>query len=490
MNSRRSHIVLSLAFLSLAAVPAHASSHREAPNVTRHPKVDATDFYMFDSYEAGRSGFVTLIANYSPFQTPYGGPNFFFMDPDALYEIHVDHDGDAVEDLTFQFRFTDTLRDLTLPIGSPGQTQDVAVPLLNVDTVTAADDSAQNVVETFTVTLVRGDRRTGQAIPITNANGGGATFRRPLDRIGDKSIPDYEAYARSFVYTIALPDGQTGRMFVGQRKDPFVANLGEAFDLINVENPIGPPNVERNSLDDDNVTSLVLELPASFLASSPSSPVIGAWTTASLRQARVSNPQPTFSKPSVEGGAWTQVSRLGSPLVNELVIGMRDKDRFNASKPRDDAQFATYVTHPTFPAIVERVFGSAGVRAPTNFPRTDLVQAFLTGIPGLNQTTPAVAEMLRLDTSRAPVPAASQSPLGVLGGDLAGFPNGRRPGDDVIDIILRVAMGALVYPTNPALAPSGNLPFTDGAEENAQMFMDVFPYLRTPVAESVVSKAK
>jgi hypothetical protein len=189
--------------------------------------------------------------------------------------------------------------------------------------------------------------------------------------------------------------------------------------------------------------------------------------------------------------AYTQVSRLGSPLVNEVVIGLKDKDLFNSAEPAQDAALATYVTNPTLPELLEILFGGAGVRAPNNFPRNDLVAAFLTGVSGLNQP-PNVrpAEMLRLNTSIGAAPAAGQSRLGALGGDLAGFPNGRRPGDDVVDIELRVAMGVLchafpgAFGCSPADAPSGTLPFTDGAILDASFFDSSFPYLRAPLPGS------
>lgn len=462
--------------------PAFASSHREAPFITELPKVDATDFYMFRSYEPGREGFVTLIANYQPFQTPYGGPNFFAMDPDALYEIHIDNNGDALEDLTFQFRFQVRSPNLALDIGSQGQTKNVAVPLFNIGGISAGGNANLNIVQTYTVDLVRGDRRTGQRQSVTNVNGGfGNEFAKPVDNIGAKSIPNYENYARAHIYDIRIPGSDTpGRLFVGQRDDPFVVNLGEVFDLVNVTNPLGPVDAEQDVLADDNVTSIILELPISFLTQGGNGPVVGAWTTASLRQARVLNPKPTFDKPATEGGAWVQVSRLAAPLVNEVVIGLKDKNKFNASEPKDDGQFADYVTHPTLPQLLEILFFDAGVRAPTAFPRTDLVAAFLTGVSGLNQNG-STAEMLRLNTSIAPTPLAQQNNLGVLGNDLAGFPNGRRPGDDVVDIELRVAMGALL---DSSVAPSGRLPFTDGALVNAGQFDNIFPYIKTPVASS------
>lgn len=477
-------LCLSLVPLALGA----RSSHREAPGITKHPKVDATDFYMFRSYESGRDGYVTIVANYQPVQATYGGPNFFPLDPDALYEIEIDNNGDAKEDLTFQFRFTNTLKDITLPIGPAGSAKNVSVPLVNVGPITASDQSNSNLIETYTVTVVKGDRRTGTATPITNASGGGAMFTKPTDNIGVKTFPNYDAYANAYVYTINVPgaDGvvRQGRMFVGQRKDPFVVALGGTFDLVNL-NPLGPTNVAgADSLKDSNVTSIILELPIAGLVTDASHPIIGGWTTASLRQASVLNPKATYAKPAINGGAWTQVSRLGMPLVNEVVIGVKDKDRFNSSEPKDDAQFADYVTNPTLPALLQALFG---VQAPTLFPRTDLVQAFLTGVPGLNSPPNVVAsEQLRLNTSTPVTPAASQSNLGVLGGDAAGFPNGRRPGDDVVDEALRVVMGALIYDPNAATnpAPDGNKPYTDGAYVDSSYFGTAFPYLKAPLPGS------
>jgi hypothetical protein len=269
-------------------------------------------------------------------------------------------------------------------------------------------------------------------------------------------------------------------MFAGQRKDPFVVNLGETFDLVNVTNPLGAPDAEADDLDDANVTSLILEVPVSCLASG-GSPVIAGWTTSSLPKSRLLRTgQSGPERGTSSDGGYVQVSRLAAPLVNEVVIGLKDKDRFNGSHPRDDAQFADYVTHPTLPELIEILFFAAGVRAPNVFPRADLVAAFLTGIDGLNKTG-ATAEMMRLNTDTPAVPAAGQNNLGVIGGDAAGFPNGRRPGDDVVDIELRVAMGKLLP---LASAPSGQLPFTDGAFVNATMFDSAFPYVTTPIPGS------
>jgi len=475
---------LALAIAAAALPQAMASSHREAPFITKHPKADATDFYMFRSYEAGREQFVTLIANYQPLQEPYGGPNYFMMDPDALYEIHIDNDGDAREDLTFQFRFTNTNKNSTFTVGG----QKVSIPLIiNGGPINDVNPAGLNVRETYSVTVVRGDRRSGQRAAVTHA--GGAVFDKPVDNIGAKAIPNYAAYAAKHVYTVNIPGCSVpGRVFVGQRKDPFVVNLGETFDLINIKAPAVEflANAEKNARDDlsdANVTSLELEIAASCLTSG-GDPVIGAWTTASLRQGRLLSPLGG----SREGGAWTQVSRLGMPLVNEVVIGLKDKDKFNHSKPSGDAQFATYVTNPALPALVEVLFGSAGAKAPTNFPRNDLVTAFLTGVPGLNQPRNVKAsEMLRLNTSIPAMPMGAQKRLGVIDGDNAGFPNGRRPGDDVVDIELRVAMGKLCtlnLGCGPSDAPAGAIRFTDGAYIDDSFFTSGFPYLKTPIAGS------
>ncbi len=478
---------LALAALAGTAIcipPALASSHREAPAIATLPQVDSTDFYMFNSYEKGREGYVTIIANYIPFQTPYGGPNFFQMDPDALYQIHIDNDGDAKEDITFNFRFKNALRSISLPLGGVN----VPIPLINAGVISPTNNNALNVVETYTVDAVFGDRHEGRGVALRTVSGQ-RNILKPADFIGNKSIPNYEQYALSHVAELALPGtSETARVFVGQRKDPFVANLGEIFDQGNF-NPVQAPDAKRDSLEDDNCTSIIIEVPKSFLKGCNDT-IIGGWTSASLPQYRVLSRTPTFNRASEEYGPWVQVSRLGMPLVNELVIGLPDKNRFSASRPRGDAQFLTYVTNPTLPAVLQSYYG---VQAPC-LPRTDLVGVFLTGLDGLNKPAKVTpGEMLRLnlntDTSNGGIaitPAGSQSRLGALGGDAQGFPNGRRPGDDVVDIALRVVMGALVPNAGQpgSCAPAGNLPLSDGAYIDDSFFASSFPYLRTPVASS------
>lgn len=530
-RSRLSPVVVAVCALAgAAALPAHASSHREAPAVTTTPKVDGADFYMFNSYEPGRltgPAFVTLIATYLPSQNPTGGPNYFKLDPNALYEIHVDNNGDAKEDITFQFRFSNALKGKTLNIAG----KDIAIPLDQFGQATAPDAANLNVNETYTVDIVRGDRRTGTRASVTNAATGKNAFAKPSDNIGTKTIPDYAAYAAQHVFTINIPGCPTpGKVFVGQRKDPFAINLGAIFDLLNVpgadftaaEAGFVLDNSQKDAGTDANananVTALALEVAASCLvASGANDPVIGAWTTASLRQGQLlsKTPKSGYQTGTLAGGAWTQVSRLGMPLVNEVVIGLPDKDKFNNSKPQDDAQFGAYVTNPTFPALIEIALGSAGI-APTNFPRNDLVTTFLTGIPGVNQpkafaaspSTGVPSEMLRLNTAIAPTAEATQNRLGLLGGllgpapqDLAGYPNGRRLSDDIIDISLIAVMGGLCVANGdantygfgaackPSAAPLGNAVFGlhDGVDQAGPKvkargpLLPAFPYVGTPL---------
>lgn len=525
---------LGLACLAMLSTPTLGSSHREAPFVTKYPQVDGTDFYLFKSYEPGREDFVTLIANYIPVQAAYGGPHYFPLDSEALYEIHVDNDGDSEEDITFQFRFTDDTPTGGVPtLVVDGQ--EISSVLRNIDQVSADRADGLAHFENYTITVVEGDRRSGSRQAATNSSTGSERFAKPFDYSGTKTFGgpgNYTTYAASFVHDVSLPGCDVpGRVFVGQRNEAFKLSLGEVFDLVNfvpLEGDSQPgagdaggfpggvtQDPERNILARNNVTSLALEVHKDCLATG-GEPVIGAWSTASLRQVNVFNPRPTFERPEISGGPWVQISRISAPLVNELVIGFDSKDRFNASEPKDDGQFLTFVTNPGLPLILDALFREPvneilsdavpGFQpfenlAPTNFPRLDLVTAFLTGFPGVNQPADVVpGEMLRLDTETIPTPRHLQSPFGVAGGDLAGFPNGRRPGDDSVDIALRVVMGVLCHNLpldgseegvnleicSPEDAVVGNQPFTDGAPISAGDFNNSFPYLLTPYPGSPV----
>ena len=524
-----------IAAAACAAGASFASSHREAPFITTSPKVDGTDFYMFRSYEGvsasgtgGRSDYVTMIANYQPLQGPYGGPNYFSLDPNALYEIHVDNNGDAVEDITFQFRFANKLNNVALPIGAGAAQKSVAIPLIQAGPVANVNDANLNLNETYTVNVVRGDRRKGAVSAVTKLTGGSTTFEKPVDYIGVKTLGNsaaYAAYAGKHIHDVKIPGcpagKDTGRVFVGQRQEGFAVNLGPIFDLVNaplsvITNPANINVAAANSIQDSNVTTIAIEVHKDCLTAGTET-VIGGWTTASLRQARLLSGAPASGHQASEkpGGAWTQVSRLGQPLVNEVVIGLKDKDKFNASKPSGDTQFLDYVTNPTLPALLGLVLtGNAAGLAPTNIPRTDLATVFLTGIVGVNKpATVTPSEMLRLNTATPPVPFASQNRLAIVGSlktggsDFAGFPNGRRPKDDVVDIALVAMLGGLCMANGdndslklnsipgvagvtsackPSSVPAGaaSLDVHDGVDQAVVPFLSGFPYLNTPLPGS------
>ncbi|MBA3667389.1 MAG: DUF4331 domain-containing protein [Sphingomonas sp.] len=503
-----------LALVAMAISPAFGSSHREAPNITKMPKVDNTDVYAFRSYEPGRAAFTTIISNFQPGESPGGGPNYYTMDPDAVYEIMIDSNGDAVEDLTYQFQFSNSLQNGTgITINAGGKQQ--PIPLRQLGQISTATDPDLGEYEYFTVKQIQGDRRTGGIGNVTNATYGGNGFAKPFDNAGNKTIPNYPAYADQFIAGISIPGCATqGRVFAGQRAEGFAVNLGPIFDLVNFIPIQGAPDpvyssgapfpggITQSDANQElkgvaNVTSIAIELPTACITGNGNG-VIGVWSSASLPQTRVLSSTPTYLEPDSTGGAFVQVSRLGNPLVNELVIGLPDKDLFNAVKPTADAALASYVTNPTFPEILDALFrtpvraviGGSGTLAPTNFPRNDLVAVYLTGIPSLNQmSTVTASEMLRLNTLVTATALADQRALGVVADDLAGFPNGRRPGDDVVDITLRVAMGRLCHPfpintkptqlglCTPAQAPTGLTAYTDGAPTNARDFQNRFPYL-------------
>jgi hypothetical protein len=474
MRERSLHLITVFGLLAvLTSLPLAASSHREAPAITETPKVDGTDFYMFRSYEPGREGYVTLIANYVPLQDAYGGPNFFALDDAAEYAIHVENDGQPGSDLDFVFRFTNFPQGLSIPVG--GET--IPIPVVYAAPIPPNKPGGGGAANFATLYTLRLDTPGGTTLA-QNVDKGGVFFAKPLDHAGQKTFPNYAAYANQFMYDLSIPGCGDGRVFVGQRKESFEVNLGEVFDLVNL-NPVGPRDGEPSATEYKNVTSLALEVPIDCLTGPGD--VIGGWTTASLPRTRT-----LVGDGSTQNSAdFIQVSRLGMPLVNEVVIGLPDKDRFNASKPDDDLQFATYVTNPFLPELLQLLFG---VQAPNNFPRLDLIATFVTGIPGLNEL--GFGEMLRLNTAIPPAPGDLQNNLGVLGGDNAGFPNGRRPGDDVVDIELRVAMGVLchafpgAFGCDPDDATDGLLPYTDETLQDPSQFDSAFPYLRSPLPGS------
>ncbi|MEO8070761.1 MAG: DUF4331 domain-containing protein [Acidobacteriota bacterium] len=429
--------------------PLRASSHREAPLISQDPTADNTDLYAFVSPNKPDS--VTLIANFIPFEVPAGGPNFNKFDDNVLYEIMVDNNADAVEDVTYQFRFrTETRNQNTF--------------LYNTGPIASIDSANWNVRQFYSVTRIDGARRKGGATVL------GTDIPTPPVNVGLRSTPNYDSLSAAAVKP--LSGGVT--VFAGQRDDPFFADLN-VFDLLGV-----PPGdiVNSDSLAGYNVHSIAIEVPIASITSNGARPtsatdqrgIVGIWSTA--------------SRPSVtsRGGGqerqsanFVQVSRLGMPLVNEVVIPRSTKDAFNALAPTGDAAALNFVTDPEVPKLLLAIYG---VTAPPA-PRNDLVTIFLTGIPGLNKVdggTPS--EMLRLNTGIAPT--ANPSSLGILGGDTQGFPNGRRLGDDVIDIALRVMAGAT--PLTPSFNTGVNAQLGDGISGNDKPFLSTFPFVASPTA--------
>lgn len=442
---------LGVAALGAASlIPVRASSHREAPLISQDPLADNTDLYAFVSPSTPDK--VTIIANFIPLEAPYGGPNFYKFDDNVTYAIKIDNNGDAREDVTYQFRFKTSVAN--------GGTF-----LYNTGPITSLDSANWNVRQSYTVTRVLGSGGLGGRTTIL-----GKDLVTPPVNIGIRSTPNYEALAAAAVEDL----GDGIRVFAGQRDDPFFVDLN-VFDLLAVP-PADTDNTD--SLAGYNVHTIAIEVPIASLTANHTRPasasdpnaVIGVWSTAS---------RPSVTVRSEGGekatGTSVQVSRLGQPLVNEVVIPRAAKDIFNSLEPTEDAAALPYVLDPEVPKLLSLLFG---IQSPPS-PRNDLVTIFLTGIPGLNQP-PGVrpAEMLRLNTGIAPV--FTPNPLGVLGGDVAGFPNGRRLTDDVVDIALRAMAGAT--PLTPTFNTGINAQLGDGVGANDKPFLSVFPYVATPHA--------
>jgi hypothetical protein len=412
------------------------SSHSEAPEISKDPVADSTDLYAFVSPD--RPGYVTLIANYIPREQPAGGPNFFEFGDDVLYEIHVDNDGDADSDVTFQFRFTTELTD----------TGNNDTFLYNTGQITSLSDSTWNRKQFYSVTRV--DRRAGSRVLAER-------LACPPCNIGVNSIPDYSPLTAQAVHSVG-----SMLVFAGQRADGFYVDLGSIFDL-GLLRPFHPDFLLKgaavagiNTLASTNVHSIAIQLPISELTKDGSVPTnytatnstIGVWTTASRQKTRIYGHDTTWA------GPWHQVSRLGNPLINEVVIPMGMKDYWNRSQPKDDAQFAKYYDHPGLAALLNVLYPGAfpnlaAYSASASNARPDLDAILLTGVPPLfanfqNYTGPTKSDMLRLNVVIRATPTAEASILGVVGGDVAGYPNGRRVYDDVTSIALKAVAGALL----------------------------------------------
>lgn len=412
---------------------AEASSHREAPLISGQPEYDTTDVYAFVSPD--KADTTTLIANFLPFQDPAGGPNFFKFAEDAQYDLRIDNDGDAREDLIYRWTFKDHVRN-----------EDTF--LYNTGPVTSLDDHDLNFFQTYDIEQIK--MRHGKAGERTKI---ADDLVVAPSNVGKASMPDYAALRDQAVRKVY--GGATA--FAGQADDPFFADL-RVFDLLYGGDL---SEVGNDTLKGYNVQSLALQVPTDQVAESHEQPVIGMWSTTQRADAY---------------GDYTQVSRLGMPLVNEVVNPRKDKDKFNASEPKDDAQFLDNVDDPELPKLIEQIFKIKAQDAP----RKDLEQVFLTGVPDLNQVKGVKAsEMLRLNTSIKPTDKPKR--LGVLDGDQAGFPNGRRLTDDVLDIALQVVEGELLGEKND---------LGDAVDSNAdQKFGGYFPYIGLPNSGSDVKSS-
>jgi hypothetical protein len=458
----------------------NASSHREAPLIAADPLADNTDTYAFRSTESGRSGFVTILANWIPFEEPSGGPHFYKFDDTVLYEIKIDNTGDGIEDITYQFRFTTQFKNPDSILGMAAPNQAVAGTGGIEPLITSLDDPDYNEPQTYTVTRI--DNQTGKKGTII-ASG----LITPPSNIGERSTPNYETtLAQAAVYN--LPNG--GKVFAGQRDEGFYVDVGGVFDTLKLKS-IGATG-GFDSTAGFNVNTIGIEVPIQSLTRSGSVPtgptasdaVIGVWATSSRQTTTVIRPGIGIRRgpnDPLNNGPFRQVSRLGEPLVNEVIIPLRLKDTFNSSEPENDSQFASFVADPQLAQLLKAVFGISVPPAPRN----DLVAIFATGIPvnpvtGPNYTTflsdGQPHEMMRLNVAIAP--SATPSRLGLLGGDVAGFPNGRRVFDDVVDIELRAVAGGT--PFTPATNVTPNNTLGDGVANNDVPYLTRFPYLGTP----------
>ena len=423
-------VTLIVLLLGYAIMPGRASSHREAPLISNDPQADHTDVYAFVSPDAPDT--VTMIASFNPFEDPAGGPNFFRFGDNVLYEIKIDNNGDGVEDITYQFRFTSQVSNPNTFLYATGP-------------ITSLDAATRNMYQTYTVTRIDSGRTVFTAGPM----------RTMYDNVGPASTPNYGGNG-SGIFEFRQADGGVGRVFAGQTDDPFFLDL-RVFDLLYGGNL---SEAGTDSLAGFNVHSIAIQVPKNSLKAG--SPIVGIWST-------TSRPATTTRAAGTETstGSFVQVSRLGMPLVNEVIIPVGQKDRWNGSAPTADGLgFRGNYTDPEVPKLLQLVYG---IPAPAT-PRNDFIQVFLTGVPGLNQPPGVVAaEMIRLNTDI--LPTASPARLGVLAADIQGFPNGRRLTDDVVDITLQAAVGIL---------GGVKTSLGDGVDRNDVAFRTTFPYLAFP----------
>lgn len=444
----------------------YASSHREAPITALDRTADVTDWYAFVSYD--HPDRVTMILNVDPFLEPSNGPNYFPFDPNVLYEMKIDNNRDGVEDITFQIRFKTEIRQ-------PGVFTGYVGGIAGIPPITALDGSGSeglSLRQTYTVTMIR----NGIASDVT----AGRKLIAVPSNVGPRTMPDYASLFNQGIYDL----GKGIRVFAGTVDDPFFIDLGAAFDSLNFRMGVGgvlSPAVDGDDIHNYapdavagfNVNSIVLEVPTTMLTvdgklhgAGDKEAVIGTYGSTSRQRLTVRrSPNPLMSS-----GAFQQVQREGNSLINELIIGTGSKDRFSMDDPKNDAQFANYFLDP----LLAHIFASIGIPVPSA-PRTDLlplVQYMAPICPGCGpKDAGPIADLLRLNTGIAPTPVAKQKRLGFLAGDVAGYPNGRRLIDDVVDISARAVAGILLDPTR------FGTPIGDGVQLNTEGYGTTFPYV-------------
>jgi hypothetical protein len=442
----------------VVAALSSGSSHREAPLTALDPTGDDTDLYAFTAPDA--PGALTVVANWIPFEDPAGGPNFYRFDDRARYYINIDNSGDGKPEVRYQFRFHTKVRNPdSFLYALPG--------------VSSISDSKLNVVQTYDVMreVYKDGRQVSSKVVATQ-------LPTAPNNVGPKTIPDYAAVAAQANRTIA----GGGKVFAGQADDPFFVDLGTAFDAINIRKGTGAQGGGRDDLAGYNVHSIVLQVPKADVTSDrkpvadakAANAVVGVWADTERPRTQVSGAAAAPAakakhKVTRSGRGDVQVSRLGNPLVNELVIPLGKKDFYNATQPSDDLKnFGKYVLSPELAKVINILF--PGLNVPEN-DRTDIVQALLTGIPGLTQIDPKAPPTDTLKVNLGVAANPNPNRFGVLAGDTAGFPNGRRLADDVTDIELRVVGGFL----------KGNkLPLGDGVDQNDAPYRSAFPYVALP----------
>jgi hypothetical protein len=494
MSKLKSSVGLALSLLLAVPPSAFASSHREAPVTALDHTADITDFYAFVSYD--HPDRVTFILNVDPFLQPSNGPNYFPFDPSLVYQIKVDNDHDARADVVFQFRFQTHILDAGLPVGFAGAGNGIDAPSNSpapvkpgtpivppaITSLTGAGAAGLSLQQTFTVNMIKGDRN----IALTSSTG--SPLIAVPSNVGPRTMPNYDNLAAQGIYNLEGRDGASDiRVFAGTAADPFFIDLGATFDSLNYRAGTGVEaltaeqdaddqlNSAPNSVAGFNVNTIAIEVPITLLTSDgaihsakDSKGTIGVWATTSRPEVTIR----TNHGPVENFGRLAQIQRFGNPLINELVIGTGSKDFWSMSDPVNDSQFANFDLDP----LIARVFNTVyGFNIPTP-PRTDLLPLVTYAAPIAPKGTPAgpIADLMRLNTGVPPTPTAQRKRLGLIAGDPAGYPNGRRLTDDVVDITERVAIGGILTPGFD-VAPNNLL--GDGVNAPDVPPQETFPYV-------------